>query len=1317
MPDIIDRDLLDCLERANPYTEYRIEISEPDVGQVLRRQDQFLQAPALVSQLPANSLAASARGSLILAPSALALATFAGTQGFFDLNTEDPNRRIKGLSWSLDPAFSRVTLKSIQAKVQAVALAGFYFDQDFELQVYQIVRTPGVKVKNVGTPQYQELAFTQYDFAPLLVPAPTVKVTAALWSSNPTRTLNFDLSNYRLTLANIPSRAPAPDQAGILPKYLIVVRLAGRGLGGTGHYRWLTDTATSHAVAGIGTFDRVFWAKDSDDAQWVETVSADVPNGVVVGEWYPASGQGIFLIDLGSLPNALSTGRIEFQRALPSGVTATVELSTAGVNGPWASVKHGDPVTLKQQRYYLRVTLVSDAPHRATPEVVALGIEFRTAQDVSVEGVPTMPNRQISLPWPKASIPEGAIKVVRTGHRDHLDVATQIGSTAPVARLEADIFLASRHPSITRDKWLRTERMLVSNRLPSPTSEDFTLLSYATRLKRKIPQKVETVNSVHTVASSTTGQIIVNGASPLPGTTLGGNEYDGKGYYMRVRSTSASNIPAGYVAVIQGSTDTTKLDFTPALPEALKPGDVIEVHSGVFQTQTVSWTDADPADVWWDVLANLLAIPPERIGHGSLPRGGLPPKVTGIAPGDSATQAKRKITGSVSEETEGDKIIDIVSAIMGGVTIEVRGQLVFVQLIPLLDASGNVTVPLPTPTAVFDRRDFSAPPQTPLGLEQRTTVVTAKYGVPATAAQPDSFPPKATTAVDPDALLWLSQQDLEDFGTTDVPDEIAAWLYNSPSAGGDEGLYLASVVSAQLVRVGSTGLRVFTLAMAEKHPKLLPGDVIGISVDGYTDYDPATSTVIKGPIIIRGVLVGVGNEGRQLALFVPGLRDNVQLVRSGAGTELTGLGNEALYGLIDFKLIKETPTEATYGWARGALVDEVWAGVATIPEPIIDDPWPEAAKNAGPLAAGVNMITLPKPSEGFKTFLQVEPRSAHLAAGEVKRAEINPEASQQPLIELDDAETDTVGTQFIKVTERGLAVLAVEIQTQIGSEPVSGWGIPTRRPGMSSVVRGGILGAGEYEHDVPLDATRLSWIMPRLILANGEPPVVLGPFGFDRDKRPNLLSVQVSGTVLTIIGDSDTKSVEVSNSDGSWIYETDGTNLIVDVSKTGTNGAAGLGSAASDTFTVTARSDPTADVGAGTLTDARNIVIGGATAPPPTATWDTPGVTATAPPIGSLRMDIGLKATGTPAGWSVKVFIVDPPGHVFVDRTAELVPAAGAVPGVTTNYAYDTEYVRTEPGEFAVFRSFTIRADLLDAGDVVKDSRTVYVSWYSGNAV
>jgi hypothetical protein len=901
MPRTLHPDLRDCLERANPYTELRVEISEPDVGQVLRRDDQFLHLTsatppgALVSMTPAASLASSARGALILAPSTAALASFTGTSSSYDFDPREATgiTRMKGVSWTLDPAFVRATIKNIQVKIARQIVTGIT-DTDIECQIFQIVKTPGIKTKNVGTPQYQPTAFTEYQFVPLLTPAPKLNTANQAWVSD-VATFNFDLSNFALILENIPGRAVAGDQVGTLPKYFIAVRQVGRSPNGSGFYKWKIDTATSRTVANVGTFERSFWSRADENSQWAEQVFADVPNMILNVENYPASGQGVFLVDQGAPPKASSTGRVEFQRSLPPGTAATVELSTAGSGGPWTAVKHGDVVAVRQQTYHLRTTLTSDSSRQGTPEVLAQGIEFRTPVDVSVEGIPTLPTREIALPWPKASIPEGLIKVVRFGKRDYLDPGTVLGSGSATSRLEADIFLASRHPAVTRDKWFRLERMMVTNRLPSGTSEDFTLLSYASRLKRKIPRKVETINSVHTVASSTTTRITVSGSNPLPGTTISGAEYDGRGYYIRIRSTTVPTLAAGYVQVIAGNAGqsgigTTALDFdTPGqpLPAALAAGDVIEVHSGIFQTQPVSWINYDPADAWYEVLTNLLAIPPERIGIGSLPRGGKPPKVTDIAPGDATTQAKRKITGRLAEEVEGDKILDILSAIMGGVTIEIEGQIVFVQVIPLLDVNGAVTVPLPPVAATFDLRDFATPPQTPLGLEQRATVVTSKYGVPMTTASPDTFPSKATTAVDGDALLWLTQQDLENYATADVPDEISKWLYNTT----DEGLYLATALGAQLVRVASTGLRVFALQMVEKHPRLAPGDAIAITIDSYTDYDPATQTQIKGPITVRGVVVRVGSEGRQLSMFIPGLKDNVQLISAGGAGALTGLGS------------------------------------------------------------------------------------------------------------------------------------------------------------------------------------------------------------------------------------------------------------------------------------------------------------------------------------------------------------------------------------------------------------------------------------------
>lgn len=287
MPRTLHPDLLDCMNRANPYVEYRVEIAEPDVSQVIRRPDQFLNLTtdpvhpgALVSMSPALSLSASARGGLILTPTDVPLANFTGTQSSFDLNAADtPDVRYKGLSWMIDKAFSQCTLMSIQAKVQAVPIAGFFFDQAFECQVYQITQIPGARVSQVDASHYTPTAVMRHEFAPLLAPAPTVKKLRSDWATNSVQTLNFPLTNFRLTLINSHTQGLTWDQTGIESKYLFVVRLTGQSLGGTGHYRWLTDTVTSRSIPNVGTFQRVFWSRANANSEWVEDSSfTDVPN-------------------------------------------------------------------------------------------------------------------------------------------------------------------------------------------------------------------------------------------------------------------------------------------------------------------------------------------------------------------------------------------------------------------------------------------------------------------------------------------------------------------------------------------------------------------------------------------------------------------------------------------------------------------------------------------------------------------------------------------------------------------------------------------------------------------------------------------------------------------------------------------------------------------------------------------------------------------------------------------------------------------------------------------------------------------------------
>ncbi|MEX1185325.1 MAG: hypothetical protein WEA80_01890, partial [Gemmatimonadaceae bacterium] len=876
----IHPDLLDCLRRPNPYTELVTEISAPDTSDVLRRPDQFTDPANLLSQTPASSLSTSSRGPLQLASASTALAAFTGeTSGRFNLHREDPNKRLKGVGWELDKDFVRAVLRTVTTKIYRGVL---WPAVDFELQIFRVTRTPGLRYKpnsTTGTP------WNVHSFTPLLSPAPVRKWADLTWVGGKAE-LSYDLTSHGLVIENTPEQAVSPDQTGELPKYYFVVRPVNMQQTEGERFGWLVDTATARTIAGVGTFKKTYWRRNSGDdtQQWEEDTYDECPYINVTVEQFQASSEAVYALDLTKTPAAGTTGRVMFERLLPPGTSASLALSTAGSGGPWTAVKHGDVVATAQQTYHLKLNIAADAALRSSPGVTALGVEFRKAFDVSVESVVEFPTREISLPWLEASIAEAKLKVLRLGIRDYLDVATSLGSTESPAKLEVDIYLASRHPSVTRDKWLRLERLLVESRAPTANAEEFRLLSYGSKLKRKIPEKKETISSVHTVASGSTAAAVLV-TTDLPGVSDTGNEYDNKHYYMRVQATAVDEFSDGHVQEIAGNTGKRQLDFSPALPAAPAAGDVIEVHSGIYATQAVTWQDADFADIWWELLTTHIGIPSERIGLGSLPRGGRPPTVADRAPGDATAQAKLKGTFRMSEQESGDEALDQVSFHMGGATVEIDGQICFIQIYPLRSPNGAVTVPLPPVSRVFDGRDYSGLAAAP-GLEKRATVLSAKYGKNAAAANPDAYPEKTTVVIDNDAFDWLARADIEDLGTSELPDKIRRWLYNSS----DTGLQLATDEAGMVVRATSTGLRVWPFSVGDAQPEVTLGDAVVVITDQYTDYDPASGVALKGWLAVRGVVVRTGGMGRSLAIFVPGLTDNVTQVKDGTGDEL-GLGD------------------------------------------------------------------------------------------------------------------------------------------------------------------------------------------------------------------------------------------------------------------------------------------------------------------------------------------------------------------------------------------------------------------------------------------
>lgn len=401
----------------------------------------------------------------------------------------------------------------------------------------------------------------------------------------------------------------------------------------------------------------------------------------------------------------------------------------------------------------------------------------------------------------------------------------------------------------------------------------------------------------------------------------------------------------------------------------------------------------------------------------------------------------------------------------------------------------------------------------------------------------------------------------------------------------------------------------------------------------------------------------------------------------------------------------------TVTFERNARTSEVWAA-ATLAS-VADAPdWDTLATMVAPLAAGAVSFVVPTPGDGQVTLVQLEPRHSDLTAGIVRRLLITA-ATQPPHVELDDLETTTTGTQWWGVTERGIPVTAVEVQTQVGASPISGWTPPMRGPGDASTVRGGVLGAGEYEHDVTLDATRQSWIMPRLVLANDDPPIVLGPFGFDRDKNPNLAGPPaVSGSFVTIVGDSDARAVGLYSKTRSYKYEVDGSFAVIDVSKPGTGGSgAGLAAGTSDVFTAKALSDPVVEISGATLSDARDVIVGNGAAAP-LATLDV--VRLDGPSfIGDDTIILTVRATSAPASWTMRVWVADPSSATPINVSATLLPAvSGLPPIVETSYLYTAANVRAGSSGSVSYISVEFRVELLDATLAVQSTETVPVSYY-----
>jgi hypothetical protein len=1134
MPRAMDPRLVMAHERANPATCYMVDIATPDVGQVLRRAaDQFLGAP-LVSQTPANSLKADPAGAVTLNSATATLASFTHNDDFTTTHIDAAgltDNHVRGLCWTVDPAFGRAVLRkvTVRLKLDVSAFAHTTLINRVGLQIY--------RRDNAG-PDFAPFLFST--FVPLLPNAVPWQPSESSWNNTTNLTVPdavFDLEGQNIVLGT-------GDGPNAQTEYYFVLSIdQGRDT----QYFWGRDRTAARVIAGVGTFSDREWSVGAGIVKggWRENMAlpAAVPIATIEVEHFSPTSTAIYAIDVGGTPNAESEGRIVFERGVPTGASAALSLSTAGSGGPWTSVTDGDVVTIKQRTYHLKLVLSAPANQNVAPRVSALGIEFRTPVDVTAEATVTPIAQEIDVPFMAASIGEGSVNVMRTGARDFRDQASDLATSVPVSQLEVDVRLGSRHPRVTRDAWMLIDRATVNNRAPSAGAEQFGLLSVLKNLKQKIPARTETFSTVHTVtACSTSGVnpstvVTVTPAIPLAGTT---NAYLHQGYYMRVRQSAQPGVESGSVAPIfnnigAGSDQLEFLnddtDHTHVLPSDLAIGDVIEIHSARYARPLLKWVDADPADIWWEILTVHLLWPAERIGRGDMGHGaraGLPPRVEDIEPDDDDAQAQRLVTIQFSggDGESGADLINQLSFLLGGATVDIGGQIVFRQIYPLRNAAGAITVAPDPVVATFDVRNTIGL-QTPTGLEQRITQLACNYGVDTTAGTKSADAAQTTVAVDVDAKDWLDTQPVDDMAPASVPDDIARWCFNAA----DGGLYLASKITEMVVRACSTGVRLWPWSSIETLPRLVVGDRVTVITDQYTDYDPSRAVAIRGLWAFQLVLVSVASGGRAFRGFMVGLTDALQ-IKGGPGTQDVGEGTSASEILnVTFDDSADS-TQRNYDVTCGAAVATLYVhhrlwpvGTAGDPFDFVSDP-------------GTLLIVRPDVGDGHFRFTLAHPVRGQQRPGIfVARSGGVALASGKDVfkIMLDPAPPAMSAKMHAAVTN-GTADISVDVTAGVSDWPVSVLiyeGSPNTTPLVSTVINAPttidkttfpVLGG----RPLPLREVLQWWTD---LVNTADEVVHAGPEAADRDALPTgyIQLEQFRGDAkIRMVFDDDTDSIRVT---------------------------------------------------------------------------------------------------------------------------------------------------------------------------------------------
>jgi hypothetical protein len=348
------------------------------------------------------------------------------------------------------------------------------------------------------------------------------------------------------------------------------------------------------------------------------------------------------------------------------------------------------------------------------------------------------------------------------------------------------------------------------------------------------------------------------------------------------------------------------------------------------------------------------------MGHGA--RAGLPPRVEDIEPGDDDAQAKRLVTIALSgtDGESGADLINQISFLLGGATVDVGGQIVFRQIYPLRNAAGTITVAPDPVAATFDVRNTIGL-ATPTGLEQRISQLACNYGVDTTAGEKSTDAAQTTVFADVDAIDWLDAQPVDGMAPASIPDSIARWCFNSA----DAGLYLATKATEMVVRAAAPGC-------ASGHGRRPNRTRASCRRSGHGDHRSvhrlrsARNVPVRGLWAYQLVLVSVRRRSRRSAASCLGSTDALQIT-GGPGTMDRPQGTEASEMLAVTWEDSADGTQRTYDVTGGDAVDTLFVHHRLWPVGTAGDPF-DFVSDPGEL-----IIVRPDVTDGHFRFTLVHP--------------------------------------------------------------------------------------------------------------------------------------------------------------------------------------------------------------------------------------------------------------------------------------------------------------------------------------------------------